>query len=38
MMLTLTDAVRFFANGEAVGTGGVSVELFKIALKSDPAL
>ena len=30
----LTDAIRSLANGKAVGAGGVSVELFKITLKS----
>ena len=34
----LTDAIRFLANGKAVGPDGVAVELFKIALNVDPAL
>ena len=34
----LTDAIRSFANGKAVGPDGVSVELFKITLNGDPAL
>ena len=34
----LTDAIRSLANGKAVGSDGVSVELFKITLNDDPAL
>ena len=37
-MQELTDAIRSFANGKAVGPDGVSVELFKITLNGDPAL
>ena len=37
-MQELTDAIRSLANGKAVGPDGVSVELFKITLKGDPAL
>ena len=37
-MQELTDAIRLFANGKAVGSDGVSVELFKITLNGDPAL
>ena len=37
-MLELTDAIRSFANGKAVGADGISVELFKITLNGDPAL
>ena len=37
-MQELTDAIHSFANGKAVGTDGVSVELFKITLNGDPAL
>ena len=37
-MQELTDTIRSFANGKAVGPDGVSVELFKIALNGDPAL
>ena len=37
-MQELTDAIRSFANGKAVGPDGVSVELFKITLDGDPAL
>ena len=37
-MQELTDAIRLFTNGKAVGPDGVSVELFKITLNSDPAL
>ena len=37
-MQELTDAIRSLANGKAVGPDGVSVELSKITLKSDPAL
>ena len=34
----LTDAIRSLANGKAVGTDGVAVDLFKIDLNGDPAL
>ena len=34
----LTDAIRSLVNGKAVGTDGVSVELFKITLNGEPAL
>ena len=34
----LTDAIRFLANGKAVGPDGVPVELLKITLTGDPAL
>ena len=37
-MQELTDAIRSLANGKAVGPDGVPVELFKIALNSDPAI
>ena len=37
-MQELTDAIRSLANGKAVGSDGVSVELFKMSLKGDPAL
>ena len=37
-MQELTEAIRSLANGKAVGPDGVSVELFKITLKDDPAL
>ena len=37
-MQELTNATRSFANGKAVGPGGVSVEPFKITLNGDPAL
>ena len=37
-MQELTDAIRSLANGTAVGSGGVSVELFKISLSADAAL
>ena len=37
-MQELTDAIRSLANGKAVGSDGVSVELFKITLNGDPAL
>ena len=37
-MQELTDAIRLLANGKAVGSDGVSVELFKITLDGDPAL
>ena len=37
-MQELTDAIRSLANGKAVGPDGVSVKLFKISLKGDPAL
>ena len=37
-MQELTDAIRWLANGKAVGPDGVSVELFKITLNGDPAL
>ena len=37
-MQELTDAIRSLANGKAVGPDGVSIELFKITLNSDPAL
>ena len=37
-MQELTDAIRSLANGKAVGTDGVSVELFKVTLNGDPAL
>ena len=34
MMQELTIAIRLLANGKAVGLDGVSVELFKMTLKS----
>ena len=37
-MQELTDTIRSLANGKAVGSDGVSIELFKIALNVDPAL
>ena len=37
-MQELTDAIRSLVNGIAVGSDGVSVELFKITLNGDPAL
>ena len=37
-MQELTDAICLLANGKAVRSDGVSVELFKITLKGDPAL
>ena len=37
-MQELTDAIRSLANGKAVGSDGISVELFKITLNGDPAL
>ena len=37
-MQQLTGAVLSLANGKAVGTDGISVELFKIALNGEPAL
>ena len=37
-MQQLIDAIRSLANGTAVGSDGVSVELFKITLNGDPAL
>ena len=37
-MQELTNAIRSLANGKTVGSDGVSVELFKITLKGDPAL
>ena len=37
-MQELTAAIRWLANGKAVGPDGVSVELFKITLNGDPAL
>ena len=37
-MQELTDAIPSLANGNAVGSGGVFVELFKITLNGDPAL
>ena len=37
-MQDLTDAIRSFANGKAVGPDGVSVELFKIPPNGDSAL
>ena len=37
-MQELTDAIRSSANGKAVGSDGVSVELFKMSVKGDPAL
>ena len=37
-MQGLTDAIRSLANGKAVGPDGVSIELFKITINSDPAL
>ena len=37
-MQELTDVIRSFANGKAVGADGVSVELFKITLNGDHAL
>ena len=33
-----TDAIRSLANRKAVGSDGVSIELFKITLNGDPAL
>ena len=36
-MQELPDAIRSLANGMAVGSDGVSVELFKITLSSDPS-
>ena len=37
-MQELTDAIRLLAGGNDFGPDGASVELFKITLKSDPAL
>ena len=37
-MQELTDAIRSFAYGRAVGPDGVSFELYKITLNDDPAL
>ena len=37
-MQELTDSIRSLANRKAVGPDGVSVKLFKITLKGDPAL
>ena len=37
-MQELTDAIRSLANGKAVRSDGVSVEMLKIALNGDPAL
>ena len=37
-MQELAGAIRSLANGKAVGSDGVSVELFKITLNGDPAL
>ena len=37
-MRELTEAIRSLANGNAVGTDGVSVELFKIPINGDPVL
>ena len=37
-MQGLTNAIRSLANEKAVGPDGVSIELFKITLKDDPAL
>ena len=37
-MQELTDVIRSLANGKTVGPDGVSVKLFKITLKGDPAL
>ena len=37
-MQELTDAIRSLVNGKAVGSDGVSVELFKITLSGDPTL
>ena len=37
-MHELTDAIRSLANGKAVGSDGVSVELFNITLNGDTAL
>ena len=37
-MQDLTDAIRLLANRKAVGSDGVSVELFKITLNGDPPL
>ena len=37
-MKELTDPIRSLANEKAVGSDGVSVELFKITLNGDPAL
>ena len=34
----LTDTIRSLANGNAVRSDGVSIELFKITLNGDPAL
>ena len=38
MVKELIDAIRSLANGKDVGPDGILVELFKIALNSDPAL
>ena len=38
MVQELTEATRSLANGKAVGSDGVTVELFKITLNGDPAL
>ena len=37
-MQELTGAIRSLDNGKAVGSDGVSVELFRITLNGDPAL
>ena len=37
-MQGLTDAIRSLANKKAVGSDGVSIELFKITLNDDSAL
>ena len=37
-MQKLTDAIRSLADGKAVESDGVSVELFKVTLNGDPAL
>ena len=38
MMQELTIVIRLLANGKAVGLDGVSVEMFKMTLKSGLAL
>ena len=37
-MQELTDVIRSLSNGKAVGSDGVSIDLFKITLHGDPAL
>ena len=37
-MQQLTDAIRSLVTGKAVGSDGISVELFKIIVNGDPAL